>query len=182
MAENYDDAYDTRAILDRMRDEYWRGISEQIEEEALDQLPLLSFLLSSETFAMHAIYGKEILKVPQVIRVPRTPPTVLGIINLRGTITPIIDVRVPLGLKASEVGDESRVIVTEVGELYTGILVEQVLGITQAPGDEIKPVSSALAKKDFLEGQVLVDEKPLVIINLEKLLSSPDFRTATTIR
>ena len=176
MTENHNDAYDTRAILDRMREEYWRGITEEIDEEAQDQLSLLSFLLGSETFAMPAIYGKEILKIPPVVRVPRTPPTVLGIINLRGIITPIVDVRPVLGVKAGEVGEVGRVVITEVGELYTGILVEEVLGITQAPRKEIVPVSTTIAKKDYLEGQVLVDDRPMVVLNVEKLLNAPDFK------
>ena len=176
------DSYDTRAILERMREEYWKGVTEVIVEESEDQIPLLTFILGTETFGMRAELAKEILKVPSVVRVPRTPPTVLGIINLRGKITPIIDIRPVLGLKSVAVEQAGRVIITELGNLSTGILVEEVLGITQVPREEIAAVATSIAKKDLFEGQVVIEERPLVIINMEKLLNLPDFRAATTRR
>lgn len=182
MAKEINETYDTSAILEKMREEYWRGVTEVIAEEAEDQLPLLTYKLGGEAFGMPAIYAKEILKTPQVVRVPRTPKSVLGIINLRGRITPIIDVRSVLGLKMPELDQNARVIITEVGELYTGMVVEEVLGITQVPNENIIEVSAALAKKDYLDGQVLIDEKPLVILNMTKLLDSLDFRSASSRR
>jgi len=177
MNDNRDESYDTRAILEKMREEYWQGVTEEVVEEAEDQITLLTFLLGGEAFGMPAVYAKEILKIPQVIRVPRTPPSVLGIINLRGRITPIIDVRSVLGVKLYEISEGGRVIITEVEDLYTGIVVEEVLGITQIPNEEVSSVSSAIAKKDYLDGQVVIEEKPLVLINMEKMLRAPDFRS-----
>lgn len=176
--DNNQEDYDTKTILERMRQEYWRSVTEEIEEEAADQLTLLSFNLGEEKYAVRAGYAKEIIKVPNVVRVPRTPPTVLGIINLRGRITPIIDPRPVLGLKAEKVTDAGRVIIVEVEDLYTGMLVEKVEGITSVPREEVAPVSSALAKKDFLEGQVLIDEKPMVLIEITRLLNAADFKAA----
>jgi len=179
MTEDHNDTYDTSAILEKMREEYWQGVTEAMDEEAEDQLPLLTFILGAETFGVHALHAKEILKVPQVVRVPRTPASVLGIVNLRGRITPVIDVRSALGIKGGSVGDNGRVVIMELGKLYTGMLVEEVLGITQVPREEINSVAVAFSKKEYLEGQVLIDDRPLVIIDMEKLLNAPDFRPAT---
>jgi len=177
MNNNHED-YDTKTILEKMRQEYWRGVTEEVEEEASDQLTLLGFRLGGEKYAIRADNAKEIIKVPGVVRVPRTPPTILGIINLRGRITPITDPRPVLGLKADKVTDAGRVIIVEVDDLYTGMLVEEVEGINSVPREEVTSVSIAVAKKDFLEGQVLVDERPMVLIDLSKLLNAPDFKAA----
>ena len=78
--------YDTRQILEQMRQEYWRGLTEAEIEESMDQLQVVSVMLGEELFGIPAIEAKEILKTPQLVRVPRTPSAILGIFNLCKTV------------------------------------------------------------------------------------------------
>ena len=168
--------YDTRQILEQMRQEYWRGLTEAEVEESTDQLQVVSVVLGEELFGIPAIEAKEILKTPQLVRVPRTPPAVLGIFNLRGKITSVLDIRSVLGLKKAEMTERSRVVIIETGNLSTGVIVEEVREITQIPRETIIPVAKTIARKEYLTGQTEVDGAVMVLLDMEKILNSRDFQ------
>ena len=81
-----EDRYDTRRILEQMKEDYWRSISEAEAEEVGERLQIITFVLGGELYAVETAFAKEIIKIPPMIKVPRTPPFLLGIMNLRGTI------------------------------------------------------------------------------------------------
>lgn len=167
--------YDTRKILDQMREEYWRGLSEVEAQEAKDLLQLVTVSLGGELFGIPAIQAKEILKTPLLIRVPRTPSSVLGIFNLRGKITSVVDIRPVLGLKQPEMGNRSRTVIVQAGSLSTGVVVEDVREITQVPRETIIPVSKAIANKEYLSGQAELGGNVLVLLDMEKILGAREF-------
>jgi|GEM_PF-443468 len=169
--------YDTRKILEQMREEYWRGLSEAEVEEAKDLLQLVTVSLGGELFGIPAIQAKEILKTPELIRVPRTPSIVLGIFNLRGKITSVVDVRPILGLKQLEMGNRSRTVIVQAGPLTTGVVVENVREITQVPRGKIIPVARAIANKEYLTGQANLDGEIMVLLEMGKILSAKEFST-----
>jgi purine-binding chemotaxis protein CheW len=167
--------YDTRKILEQMREEYWRALSEAEAEEAKDLVQMVTIVLGDETFGIPALQAKEILKTPSLTRVPRTPPTVLGIFNLRGKITSVVDIRPVLGLKQQELDSRSRIVIIEVGSLSTGVIVEDVKEITQVPSGAIAQVARTIGRKEYLSGQIELEGKLIVLLNMEKILTAPDF-------
>ena len=175
MSKDKTSEYDTRKILEQMREEYWQALVEPEAEEAKDVIQLVTIVLGDELFGIPAVQAKEILKTPSLTRVPRTPQAVHGIFNLRGKITSVVDIRPVLGLKQTEVDAKSRVVVIEAGSISTGVIVEDVREITMIPSAAIIPVARTIARKEYLTGQTELDGKVLVLLNIEKILAAPEF-------
>jgi len=176
MNGNQNNEYDTRKILEQMREEYWHGLPEAEIEESKNQLQVVTVVLGNELFGMPALEAKEILKPPTLTRVPRTPSAVMGIFNLRGKITSVVDIRSVLELKKTDLTDKSRVVIVEVGAISTGVLVEEVREITQIPRENIIPVARTITRKEYLTGQTELDGVVLVLLDMEKILTARDFQ------
>jgi purine-binding chemotaxis protein CheW len=92
-----------------------------------DDTQVVIFRLGAEEFGVPIMSVQEIVRVPEVLtRVPRTPAFVEGVINLRGTVLPVIDQRTRLGLPAIERNDRQRIMVYTLGGLRTGFIVDSV--------------------------------------------------------
>lgn len=139
----------------------------------------LTFLLNDEE------YGIEILKVQEIkgwgplTPLPNSPKHVLGVINLRGAIVPIIDLRIRLDLKAAEFSSTTAVIIVEVDfedRMRTmGLVVDSVSEVYQLMPDDIQDASevhSSVVSDGFIEGFGRVDDKLLILLNLEPIVSS----------
>lgn len=176
MAKNETSLYDTRKILEQMRSEYMNSLEQQEAPDVGEVLQLLTFVISGEAYAMETLYAKEVLKIPRIIRVPKTPPFVLGVINLRGKITSVVDIRKLIGLSGDELGERARVVIVETPKLSTAIVVEEIREIVTVPKSEINPVAKALAKKDYIAGQVEMDGELVVILDMEKLSESKEMQ------
>lgn len=176
MEQNRNNDYDTRQILEQMRQEYWRGLSEAETEESTDRIQVVCVVLGSELFGIPAVEAKEIIKTPQLVRVPRTPTAVLGIFNLRGKITSVVDIRSVLGLKKPDLSEKSRVVLVETAGLSSCVIVEEVREITFIPREAIVPVAKTIARKELLTGQSEIEGEMVVLLDMEKILNSSDFK------
>lgn len=176
MSENGQREYDTKAILEQMREEYWKGITEAEVEEAKDLVQLVTVVLGSELFGIRAEQTKEIIKMPNLVRVPKTPPSIMGIFNLRGKITSVVDIRHPLGLKMPPFDEHARVVVVETGGLSTGVAVEEVREIISVSAEKIMPVARMIADRDFMPGQIELEGEVIVLLDMEKILRAKDFQ------
>ncbi len=134
----------------------------------------LSFVLGE------AQYGIDILKVQEIrtyeppTRIANTPAFIKGVINLRGNIVPIIDLRVKFGLPEQRYDTQTVVIVLNVAKRTIGVVVDGVSDVLAVPASEIKPppeLSGALDTQ-YLLGLATVGGQMLIIIDIEKLLSS----------
>lgn len=99
----------------------------------------LSFVLDDEIFAVNIFDIKEIIKVPPITVVPRTEPVILGILSLRGTIAPVVDLRRRLGLKAQPNTRKSRVLLVFLGLEMIGLLVDEVRHVVRLRDEDIEP-------------------------------------------
>lgn len=176
MNENGEREYDTNTILEQMREEYWKGITEAEVEETKNQIQLVLVVLGNELFGIKAKQTKEIIKMPLLLRVPKTPPTIMGIFNLRGKITPVVDIRHPLGLKKPPFEARARVVVVESGGISTGIAVEEVKEIISVSDEKIKPLAKIIGDREFMPGQVDVGGEILVLLDMDKILRTRDFQ------
>lgn len=174
--------YDTQQILEQMKAEYWRGLTEAEQESEEAQQQLVTFWLADEFYAVDAGYCRSIIKVPNIVRVPQVPEYVLGVINLRGRITSVVDLRKLFQLKLNPLTEQARLIVVEVGELNTALLTERVMEITTRPAGALQPAATGASaiRAEFIKGyyEEQVESggqtKPVLLIylDLEKILHS----------
>lgn len=149
-------------------------------KESIATTPCLSFGLGKETFAIDVVKAREILDVVSITRVPQTPEFMLGVINLRGSVVPVIDLRLKFGLPGTETTRDSCIIVVEVeidGETtVVGILTDTVKEVMELPQDRIEPpprIGTRL-KTEFIKGMGNLDGEFLIILNIDRIFSSDE--------
>ena len=143
--------------------------------EAGELLTLVLLRLGADRYAVPIASVREILRVGRFTPVSTAPSFVHGVINLRGVIVTVLDLRVVFGLEPGPVGAEARIIVAEGGGLVVGLLVEQVEGIVDLPAAQVKP-PLAPAKgvvEDYVVGIAAHGDQMVVLIDLEKVLGNP---------
>ncbi len=114
---------------------------------------------------------QEIIRLPEVTALPGTADYILGIINLRGSIIPIVDLKKKLGLPNSEITDETRVIVVEISNKKVGLIVDEVSEVISFPAEEISTaddVGFGIQEKHIL-GVVRINERLLVLLDLDNI-------------
>ena len=145
------------------------------DREVGELLTLVLLRLGADRYAVPITSVREILRVGTITAVSTAPAFVLGVINLRGVIMTILDLRVFFGLEPGPVGAEARIVIAEGGGLVVGILVEQVEEIVDLPAAQVKPPLSPAKGlvEDYIVGIAAHGEQMVVLIDLEKVLGNP---------
>ena len=147
----------------------------------------LTFSLSGEMFAVGILNVKEIIEYGTLTEIPMMPPSIRGVINLRGRVVPVIDLAARFGGRKSKVGKRTCIVIVELqaGEerRELGIIVDAVSEVLEIPGSEIEPPPSFGAKirADFIAGMGKVDGKFVIILRIDQALSSDDFNALNVI-
>jgi purine-binding chemotaxis protein CheW len=146
-----------------------RALSRATGVEAGEGMQLVVFSLANETYGISTDYVREVQPLRNVSPVPCTPDFVVGVINIRGSIYSVMDIRSFFGVPQQEVTDLTKVILVNAGGLEVGILADDVLGETSIPLDGIKPplVTRTSIKEEYIHG---VTKDMLIILNLEALM------------
>ena len=140
----------------------------------------VTFSLGDELFGVEVTRTREILSLTPVTSVPQTPDYLLGVINLRGQVVPVVDMRLKLGLPAGEDTEDTCIIVVEVqvdGEAITvGALSDAVREVLNIRADQIEPPPrlGARLKTEFITGMGKVDEQFLILLNIDRVFSSEE--------
>ena len=139
--------------------------------EAMQQLEIemLSFRLSGEEYAVMVADVREVLKIPELTRVPNAPDYIQGVTSLRGTMLPVIDLCTRLGLNPAERNDKARIIVINTDDEDVGLIVDRVNGVIRALPESIKPAPEHVEQgADFLRGIVRQGDKLHIVLDLHK--------------
>ncbi|QFK71000.1 chemotaxis protein CheW [Pradoshia sp. D12] len=133
---------------------------------------VIVFELVNKEYAIPVEYVLSIEKVSTITRVPGVEPFVMGVINLKGTITPIIDLRMRFGLEQKEYDESSRIIIISFNEFEVGLIVDSARDVLEFPADLIEPQPKVIGMQeiDFINGVVKVDKRLLILIKLERIL------------
>jgi purine-binding chemotaxis protein CheW len=140
----------------------------------------VTFGLGEELFGVEVTRAREILDLTPVTKVPQTPDYLLGVINLRGQVVPVVDLRVKLGLPRQDATRDSCIIVMEVqvdGELLTvGGLADSVREVMELRDDAIEPPPRLGAKlnTEFIAGMGKVDDQFLILLDINRVFSSEE--------
>jgi len=141
------------------------------ETKELDN-KVIVFQLEDEEYAIPVDSVGSIERVLPITRVPRTAPYVKGVINLRGVVTPVIDLKQKLKNKPTTFDDETRIIIVNVKEVTVGLIVDSANDVIDIKRDKIEPSPETIGKevKEFIEGVVKMDNRLFILLDLEKVL------------
>jgi purine-binding chemotaxis protein CheW len=137
---------------------------------------LVVFVLASEEFACNIADVREVLKMIRITPLPRSLNFVEGVINLRGEVIPVIDLRKRFNLPSVDRTDESRIIIVEVEERMVGLTVDSVSEVIRLSNKQIQeaPTQVAGEQTNLIMGVGKIDERMLIILNLARILTSEE--------
>lgn len=144
----------------------------------------LSFLLGGELFAVNILNVKEIIEASAPTAVPMLPACVLGVINLRGTAVPVMDLSLRVGRGATGLTRRSCIVIVEMQDgRLVGVLADAVNAVLSIGADELAPAPAFGGRNDFLDGMAKLSGKFegrfAMLLNVQQVLSADDLGTAT---
>ncbi|MBM4298080.1 MAG: chemotaxis protein CheW [Deltaproteobacteria bacterium] len=150
------------------------------------QTQYLTFHLAGEEYAVGILKVKEIIEYGTLTVVPQTPPSVRGVINLRGNVVPVVDLAVKLGMACAPITNRTCIVIVEAaldGEpAVMGVIADSVSQVIDLPAAEIlvPPAFGTRIKADFLLGMGKAEKKFFLIIDIDKLLAADELSVAST--
>lgn len=134
---------------------------------------LVVFTLAGESYGVDIAKVSGIERMQEITRVPRTPPYVEGVINLRGRVIPVIHLRKLFSLDEGEITKETRIVVVDIGGQPIGVQVDEVTQVLTIPSETIEPPSAVIASADadYLLGIAKLKDKMIILLDLDKLLT-----------
>jgi len=147
--------------------------SEESDESSFAQ-EYLTFTLGPEEYAIDILKVQEIRGYEQPTTIANAPPFIKGVINLRGTIVPIVDLRIKFGVGRAEYTPFTVVIILNVGGRVVGIVVDGVSDVTSLRSDQIRPAPEFAATVDtkYILGLGTLGERMLIVIDIARLMLS----------
>jgi purine-binding chemotaxis protein CheW len=142
------------------------------KQESSELLQLVSFMIGNEEYAVDILYVQEINRMMQITKVPNAPEYVDGVINLRGRVIPVIDLRYKLGLAKKDHDKNTRIIVVEIKDKTLGFIVDAVKEVIRIPESitETPPEFINGSNSDFIKSVGKLEDRLLILIDLEAIL------------
>ncbi len=144
----------------------------------------LSFRIGKEEFGVEILRVREIIGVIDVTPLPQTPSYVKGVINLRGKIIPVIELRAKLGLEAKEYTEETCIIVVEVSDggderFHMGVIVDSVSEVMDIPRENIEPAPrfGGNLNTGYILGMGKVKEQVLILLDIDRVMTQSDLQS-----
>lgn len=136
----------------------------------------LTFVLAEEEYGLEILKVREIIGLMGITAVPRTPEHVKGVINLRGKVIPVIDLRLKFGMQEIEHTTETCIIVVSVNESEIGVLVDRVSEVLDIEAGQIEeaPSFGSEVNTEFIMGMGMADDKVTILLDISKVLADED--------
>ena len=152
------------------------GAFEGSHKPALAGGEFLTFRLGAEEYGIDILRVQEIRSYEAPTRIANAPPFIKGVVNLRGVIVPIVDLRLKLGCEAVEYNEFTVVIVLNVAGRVVGAVVDSVSDVLELSNDAVKPAPELASSVDtsFITGIGNVADRMLILMDIEAFMSSPD--------
>lgn len=134
------------------------------------------FKLGDEEYGVNIHQVKTIERLMEITRVPKAPDFVEGVINLRGEVVPVIDLRKRFGLSERTNTDNTRIIIVSIEDITVGMVVDSATEVLQISEDSIDPAPSIIGSidSDYIDGVGKIDDRLLILLNLKKVLKSEE--------
>ena len=159
------------------------AVVEKKERTDLDG-KFLTFVLGDEIYGIAILKAREIIGLMDITTVPQTPDYMKGVINLRGKVIPVIDLRLKFSMQEEKYAQETCVIVVEVNNTHIGIIVDSVSEVVDISSSEIEetPPFGQGIDTSFMTGMGKVKEKIIILLNIEIVLSPEELELVKHIR
>ena len=167
-------------------------MAEQLEQQPIestesrveleDSTNLVTFRLGSGEYAIDIMQAKEIIKMEKITLIPNAPDFVEGVINLRGNIIPIIDLKKRFNLEEIEGDKNTGIIIVKIEDVDMGIIIDSISKVVYISNSDIQPpppMLSGIGQK-YIKGVGKLEDKLLVVLDLEKLFTTDEEETDST--
>ncbi len=143
----------------------------EANKQPATDLHLVILTIDGEKYGVPIQRVREILRMMPVGRVPGSPDYVRGVVNVRGQVMAVVEIRTLLGLPPLEPTPASRILVTEIGDRVTGILVDGVSQVLRIPEENVTQGGEAMANTaDYIKGMARWEDHLIILLDLEKAL------------
>lgn len=139
-------------------------------------IQLVTFRIGNEEFGVDILAVQEIIRTMAITKVPKAPDFVEGVINLRGKVIPIVDLRRRFGMPARDNDKHTRIIVIETGSIIVGFMVDSVSEVLRIPARTIEAPPAVVSglESDYIDGVGKLDDRLLIMLDLDRLLSGQE--------
>ena len=137
-------------------------------------LQIVTFKLGNEEYAVDILKVQEINRVVEITSIPNAPSYVEGVINLRGKVIPVINLRKKFGLDSKEMDSQSRIMVVDIGSTV-GLIVDSVSEVLRLSSDTIEPpppMTAGNGSSEYIKGVGKLADRLLILLDIEKLLKN----------
>ena len=136
----------------------------------------LTFRLGKEEYGLNILNVQEIRGYDAVTKIANSPPFIKGVINMRGIIVPIIDMRIRFNLGEATYDEFTVVIILNIGKRVIGMVVDAVSDVTSLQNDQVRPAPEFGTVLDtaYIDGLATADERMIIVIDIEKLMTAED--------
>jgi len=140
-----------------------------------EMLQVVSFHVGEEEFGLDILRVQEIIRVQRLTRVPNSPKFVDGVINLRGRVIPVIDLRKRFGIDCTEQGNQTRIVVVEVKGTVLGFIVDSVSEVLRIPAETVEqPPRLGKVEREYVMGVGKLDNRLLILLDVDRLLGDSE--------
>lgn len=145
-----------------------------MENIGTDSFKVIIFRLEDEEYALPVEHVSAIERVHPITRVPQTAEFIKGVINLRGIVIPIIDLRLRFGMPEKEFTEETRFIIISMNGVEVGLIVDEANDVIDLPREDIEPNPEVVGTvaADYIDGVIKIDRRLISLLSLEKILIS----------
>ena len=133
---------------------------------------LVVFDLAGESYGIDIATVESIIKMQTITLLPQTKSYIIGVTNLRGTVLPVIDLRIRFGLESRQVSRQTRIIIATIGNLKIGVLVDAVSEVLRIPEESFEPLPPTVSavNSGYLKGIVRLEKRLITLLELSKIL------------
>jgi purine-binding chemotaxis protein CheW len=145
---------------------------------SLNEIKVIVFRLREEEYGVEVNQVRSIERMQKITRVPRTASFVKGVINLRGVVTPIINLRSRFDLEEEVATESTRIIIVALDDMEVGLIVDAANDVIDVPIDAIEPPPEVVGgiEADYLRGVAKLDQRLLILLNLDKVLNADELK------
>ncbi|MCD5322705.1 MULTISPECIES: chemotaxis protein CheW [Pontibacillus] len=152
-------------------------------ENHAEDVKVIVFQLQNEEYGVPVGRVGSIERMMPITRVPRTVSFVKGVMNLRGVVTPIIDLRERFGIEGTSYDESTRIIIVHLDDMEVGLVVDSANDVIDIPSGTIEPPPEVVGTvdADYISGVAKLDRRLLILLNLEEVLSEQEIRQLQSI-